>query len=243
MTSPRSFPRPGRTSARLLALLAVPLAVAAFAAAPAAAQQRASAPNPAAVTATSTGVTAAVEAFQQGESVYVSPDASNLISTAQADQLSAQVRDISYPFYVAVLPKSDAVGGSSSATLDAIHSGLNKAGTYVLYIGDGTSNAFKAGDTSTSVSTEATVAYRDYKDQGAYAVISNFITAAAPVVTGGGGSSGTGDGSGTITDPGAGDGNGLADSTSSSGGGAVLAVLAVGALAVGGGGFLAYRRG
>ena len=235
----RTYASPSRRLAGVgLAALTALVAVGAIAAAPASAQTRA-ATSATVVTATTAGVSDAVAAFKNGESVYVSPDAANLISSGEADQLRTQVRDISYPFFVAVLPKSDAVGGSSTATLDAIHSSLNLAGTYVLYIGDGTSNAFKAGDTSTSVSTEATVAYRDYKDQGAYAVISNFITAAAPVVTAGstGGTGGTDNGTGTDT-------GGLVPDQSSGSSfpvGGLLAVLAVGALAVGGIGYAGYR--
>jgi hypothetical protein len=224
-----------------LAALTTVVAVGALTAAPASARTHAAVTSASAVAAATPGVSAAVAAFKNGESVYVSPDAGNLISSAEADQLRAQIRDTNYPFFVAVLPKSDAVGGSSSATLDAIHSSLNVSGTYALFIGDGTSNAFKAGDTSTSVSTEATVAYRDYKDQGAYAVLSNFITAAAPIVTGSGSTGGTGTGDGTVTgDGGLGVDTGTG-TTSSFPVGGLLAVLGVGALAVGGIGYAGYR--
>ena len=93
-------------------------------------------------------------------------------------------RDTGYPFYVAVLPALGAVDGSSSATLAALAKAVGQQGCYALYIGDSTGTAFRAGDTDTKVSALATVAYRDNKDAGAYAVISAFVTAATPVVTG-----------------------------------------------------------
>ncbi len=143
---------------------------------------------PAAVTATTAtaGVDAAAAALEGGESVYVDPAASDLISDTDAESLRQQVKDTGYPFYIAVLPRTAAVNGSSQATLEALVNAMGrKDGTYAVYLGDTTTSAFRAGDTDTPISTLATVAYRDNKDQGAYAVISSFVTAAAPVVTSG----------------------------------------------------------
>ena len=191
---------------------------------------------PAAVTATTTtaGVDAAVRALEAGESVYVDPAASDLISETDAESLRQQVKDTGYPFYISVLPRTAAVNGSSQATLEAIFAGMGRqAGTYAVYLGDATTSAFKAGDTSTPISTLATVAYRDNKDQGAYAVISSFVTAAAPVVTG----SGTGGGSGGgVIDPGG------STEDSSGSGIPILAVLGVGGAAVAGGAFYVSRK-
>ena len=98
-----------RSIRSLLAAAALVLAAGAVVAPAAVAHQ------PAAVStvAVAGAVDDAAAALRSGESVYVDPAASDLISSAEADQLRAQIRDSNYPFYVAVLPRSATIDGWS----------------------------------------------------------------------------------------------------------------------------------
>lgn len=178
--------------------------------------------GPAGATTTSAGVDAAASELRAGESVYVDPAASALMSTGEADQLRAQVRDSGQVFFIAVLPRSAAVDGSSDATLQALYNGVRIAGTYAVYLADDSSSAFKGKSTQADVTSAATFAYRDNKDAGAYAVTSAFVAGATPVLAGGSA--------------------GSSDSGSGGGGGGVLAFFAVVAAAIGGGAWWISRR-
>ena len=165
---------------------------------------------PAGATATTTStVSDAVAALRAGESVYVAPDADPRMTQADADQVRAQVRESGHVYYVAVLPESAAVGGGSEATLQAIFDGVGQRGTYVLWIGDETRKAFRAGSTQVprgTLSEATTLAFRDYGSQGPFPTITAFVDAANPLLsdaaaggTGtGSGSSGSGSGTGWL---------------------------------------------
>ena len=127
----------------------------------------------------------AVTALRNGESVYVAPDADPTMTDSQAQDLRQRITAIGYPFFVAVLPQSAAVGGSSDATLTALHDGVGMSGAYALYIGD----SFRAGNTGTSVTDIATVAYRNNKADGVYAVLDAFVANAGQRLVGSSGSS------------------------------------------------------
>ena len=183
---------------------------------------------PAGATTTSTAVADAAAAFRTGESVYVDPAADPSMTVGEAEQLRAQIRDTGYPFFVAVLPDTALVSGSSNDTVRALYQATGLQGTYAAFIGGPSGEAFRAGDTGVSVNTIATVAYRDNKDAGVYAVSSAFVTAAVPVVAGGG----TG-----------GDTTGSTSGESSSGGGAgVLGFFALVVAAIGGGAWWISRK-
>jgi hypothetical protein len=122
----------------------------------------------------------AITALRNGESVYVAPDADPTMSDAQARDLRQRITNIGYPFFVAVLPQSAAVNNSSTDTLKALHDGVGMPGAYALYIGD----SFRAGDTSTSVAGIATVAYRDNKADGVFAVLDAFVADAGQKLAG-----------------------------------------------------------
>lgn len=178
---------------------------------------------PAGATTTSSALDNAARDLRAGESVYVDPAADGLMSTGEADQLRAQIRDSGQVYFIAVLPRSAAVGDSSDATLQALYEGVGISGTYAVYLGDSTGTAFKGNSTLTDVRQVATLAYRDNKDAGAFAVTSAFVTNATPVLNG--------DTSGS--------------SGNSSGGGSgfgILAFLAVIAAAIGGGAFWLSRK-
>ena len=159
-----------------------------------------------------TTLTDAVTSLRDGDPVFVASDASPTMTGAEADQLRARIRDIGYPFYVAVVPMSAAVGGSSATTLAALAKQVGRDGTYALYIGD----SFRAGDTAGKVGDLATVAYNDHRGDGVFAVIDSFVSSAGQRIKGT---------SGTPTN-----------------GAAVGAVLLGGAALVGGGGYVLYRR-
>ncbi len=72
-------------------------------------------------------------------------------------------------------PRSD--GSSERHAAGAATTRCGIAGTYAVYLGDGPTSAFKGDSTLADVGDQvATVAYRDNKDAGAYAVISAFVT-------------------------------------------------------------------
>ena len=125
-------------------------------------------------------------------------------------------------FFVAVLPRSAAVGGSSDATLQALYEGVGIRARTPSTSATRPSPPSRATPRS-PVRLVATVAYRDNKDAGAYAVISAFVADATPVLTGTAGSGGSSEGS-------------------SGGGFGILAFLAVVAAAIGGGGFWLAAR-
>jgi len=154
----------------------------------------------------------AITSLRNGDVVYVAPDASPTMTQAEADQLKARVRNIGSPFFIAVVPKSAAVGGSSDTTLRALADGVGRSGTYALYIGD----SFRAGNDRGKVGDLATVAYADYRDQGVFAVLDAFVASAGKRINGKDG------GSTNVA--------------------AVGGVLLGGAALLGAGGFYAYRR-
>jgi hypothetical protein len=154
----------------------------------------------------------AVTALRNGESVYVAADADPTMTGAQARDLRQRITNIGYPFFVAVLPQAAAVNSSSTDTLKALKDGVGMSGTYALYIGD----SFRAGDTTTSVAGIATVAYRDHKADGVYAVLDAFVAGAGQKLAGTSG-----------------------DSANLP---LIGGVLVAGAAVVGGGSWLVYRR-
>ena len=113
----------------------------------------------------------AVSALRSGETVYVAPGADPTMTDAQAADLRARISRIGLPFHIAVLPVASAVGGTPDSTLKALYDAVKFPGTYALYIG----NAFRAGNTSSSVSGIATVSYQQHHADGVYAVLDSFV--------------------------------------------------------------------
>lgn len=129
------------------------------------------------------------EALRSGESVVSDPAAPQALGTAQVDQLSAQIRDTGLPIFLAVLPAQEGV--TAEEALVALNEEVGLAGIYGIVWGD----EFRAGSTSGSVADLATTAFRDNRDQGAYAVLSSFVTLADERFAGGSSSTSSGGGS------------------------------------------------
>lgn len=134
-------------------------------------------------------VSPAATAFRAGEYVYNDPSAENALSTGDADQLAAQVRDTKLPMFIAVLPESAAGGGTADEVLVELKDEVGLAGIYAVIVGD----QFRAGSTSGSAADLATQAFREQREAGPYAVLSAFVTlanerfnGAAPESSGGG---------------------------------------------------------
>jgi len=161
----------------------------------------------------------AAASLRSEDPVFVAPEADPTMTSAEADQLRARIRDSRHPFFVAVLPASALVKNDASATLQALHAAVGLAGTYAVVVGP----SFRGGDTKVSVSDLATAAFRAHSSEGVFAVLDSFVVEASARL------------SGTI--PAA----GSAGSTSDSGSGSTVALLA-GVVVVGGGGLLLYRR-
>ncbi|MEZ5117208.1 MAG: hypothetical protein R2737_13160 [Candidatus Nanopelagicales bacterium] len=127
----------------------------------------------------------------ESDPVYNDPAAENALTTAQADQLSAQIRDTGVPIYVAVLPESFAAenGGSADSALVAIQGAVGRNGVYAVIVG----NSFRAGSTSGTVRDLADQAFAANRSAGPYAVLSDFVALAGERY----GSGGTGSGSST----------------------------------------------
>ena len=144
---------------------------------------------------TDQAVAAAVDAFRAGESVFNDPAAENALSSAETDQLAAQVRDTRLPIYLAVLPATAAV--TADEALVALGEGVGLAGIYGVIVGD----EFRAGSTSGSAADLATQAFRSQRDAGSFAVLTEFVTLADERFGSGSSSSsgsGSGGGSGTL---------------------------------------------
>jgi uncharacterized membrane protein YgcG len=112
------------------------------------------------------------EALRSGESVVSDPAAPLALSTAEVDQLSAQIRDTGLPVFLAVVPAQEGV--TAEEALIALNEEVGLAGIYGIVWGE----EFRAGSTSGSVADLATEAFRDNRDQGTFAVLSSFVTLA-----------------------------------------------------------------
>lgn len=105
----------------------------------------------------------------RSDPVFVDPAAPTAISDSEADALRDQIAESGNPIYIAVLPDT---GTSADQTLRDIGSGVNQPGIYAVIVG----NAFRAGSTSGSVSALATEAFNAQASNGAYAVLSEFVS-------------------------------------------------------------------
>jgi len=168
----------------------------------------------------------------RSDGVYVHPDAEQEVSADDAATLLEQVEASPTPIYIAVVPAASAEsGGGVDALLREIQSGVGRDGTYAIIAG----SSFRAGSTELpQAKSIATEAFEANKGDGAFAVLSAFVsdvtTAAESTSSGTGSQSGTE--SGTSSTP-------VADEKDDGGIGAGPFVLGAGALAVGA---FAWRR-
>ncbi len=119
-------------------------------------------------------VSDAAAALRGGESVYNDPTAEQALSAGEVGQLSSQIAATGLPVFVAVLPESAAGGDSADATVSALANEVGLGGIYAVIVGD----QFRAGSTQGSASDLATQAFRAQRDNGAAAVLSEFVVLA-----------------------------------------------------------------
>jgi hypothetical protein len=119
-------------------------------------------------------VSQAAAALRGGDPVYSDPAAENPLTSAEVDQLAAQIRDSGESVFIAVLPSSAAGGSSVDETLVALQSEVGLRGVYAAVVG----NQFRAGATSNNALAAdlATQAFQDSRSGGVYAVLSQFVT-------------------------------------------------------------------
>jgi len=114
-------------------------------------------------------VTDGASALRGGDTVYVDPSASDLLSSADAATLTDQANATGLPLFIAVLPEN---AGPADEVLVALNAEVGMSGVYAVVVG----NEFRAGSTSGSAADLATAAFRAQGDNGAAAVLSEFIT-------------------------------------------------------------------
>lgn len=138
-------------------------------------------------------VSSAAAALRSGDAVYSDPAAEQALSGADIDALTAQITATGLPIFVAVLPETAAGGSGADATLEALATEVDLGGIYAVVVGD----QFRAGSTQGSAADLATQAFRSQRDNGAAAVLSEFVTLADQRF-----------GAGSSTSPSAGEGSG-----------------------------------
>jgi len=129
--------------------------------------------TPAAVsTAVQTDEVAAVaDQMRAGDPVVSVAGAQNALSTGDVDNLTTQIFASEVPMFIAVFPESTAGTQTTDDVLAALNEQVGLAGVYAVVVGD----QFRAGSTSGSVSDLATRAFQSERDNGVYAVLSEFI--------------------------------------------------------------------
>lgn len=133
----------------------------------------------------------AASALRGGETVYVDPAASDILDSGDAAALADQANSTGVPMFIAVLP-SDA--GSADDVLIELNSQVGMAGVYAVVVGD----QFRAGSTSGSAADLATQAFRAQGDNGAAAVLSEFIALVDERASGSSGSTADGGAGGAL---------------------------------------------
>lgn len=152
--------------------------------------------------------------------VYVDPEASQKLSDSQAKDLANHIRDTGVPIYVAVLPDDPAYGGNQ--IFGKLRAAVGEPGVYAVALGSSfgaaSDSSVLAGSTARALATQN--AQQHSGDPPA--ILNGFVSDVATAAGGSGPGGGYGD-----TGPGA---------------GALIGLLAVLLLVVGGGTYL-VRRG
>lgn len=102
----------------------------------------------------------------RSDPVYNDPKAELKLTTAQADQLSAQIRDGDKPVFIAVLPAAARGSRTTDDVVATLQSRVGLSGTYAAVVG----NQFRATN-----SAAADSAYQSEASNGVYAVLSQFV--------------------------------------------------------------------
>ncbi|HEX6712504.1 MAG TPA: LPXTG cell wall anchor domain-containing protein [Thermoleophilaceae bacterium] len=134
--------------------------------------------------------------------VYVDPGANDVLPAEDAPRIAEEIdKRNAGPLYIVVMPGSiaDSFGGDPVGVLREIQNRLGRPGTYAGIIG----SHFRAGATGGilergQAGALATEAFNAHHDDGAAAVLTDFVDRVGAARSGGGGSSG-GDASGTGT--------------------------------------------
>ncbi len=137
------------------------------------------APSPAAAQTATTVLDEAVDALRD-DPVYVDSAAERSLDERQAERLRERIRSSAgAPTYVAVLPDSarDAAGGDAGGALRELALGVGRPGVYAAVIGD----SFRAGSTegvlpAGEAGRLAEEALDARRDDGTFAVLSDFVS-------------------------------------------------------------------
>jgi hypothetical protein len=125
----------------------------------------------------------AAEALRR-DPLHVDPEAERRISPEEADRVRERARDVRHPVFVAVLPAAaiDEAGRNPGAVLSTLMQSVALRGTYAVVAG----NSFRAGSNVVEPRRAARIAdeaFRERRDDGAAAVLLEFLERieAAPV--------------------------------------------------------------
>ena len=144
-------------------------------------------------------MTAAAESLPQ-DPVYVDPSAERALTDGEADELREEIRSAGTGVFVAVLPAS---AGDPDDVVRRLLQETGLSGTYAAVVGDG----FRAASTSVTNADElATGAFQAASDEGAAAVLLEFVDRTATVASGGAPPAPGGGPTATPNDDGRGDG-------------------------------------
>ncbi|MCU0297482.1 MAG: hypothetical protein MUF33_03055 [Candidatus Nanopelagicales bacterium] len=143
----------------------------------------------------------------QSDPVYNDPEAENALTDSEADNLRDQIAASGSSVFIAILP--DAAKGSQSTedVVTYLRTNVGEPGSYAAVVG----SQFRS-----TTPAAATSAFQQQRDNGVFAVLSQYVSNVATIDSGG-----------TVTQT---------ETTQESGGNALLPVLVLGAVAAGVGG-------
>lgn len=116
-------------------------------------------------------VAAVADQMRGGDPVVSVPGAENALTSSEVADLTTQVIASEVPIFIGVFPESVAGTGTTDDVLVALNEEVGLAGVYAVVVG----NQFRAGSTSGSAADLATRAFQAERDNGVYAVLSEFI--------------------------------------------------------------------
>jgi hypothetical protein len=159
--------------------------------------------------------------------VYVEPGNEAGVTTAEGDQLLADVQSAGTPLYVAVITKASLGGQTIAEYTHSLGAKVGVKGTYAVVAG----RQFYADSQLYPVGTVANDALAQNKAKGATAILTAFVGGVTGLASSGGDGTGTGTGDGTVPgfDPGATDGT-----DTGGGAGSLVPILAIGGVLMAG---------
>lgn len=127
--------------------------------------------SPAGAAVATDEIAAVAEQMRGGDPVVSVPGAENALTTSEVADLTTQVIASEVPIFIGVFPEATAGSGTTDDVLIALNEEVGLAGVYAVVVG----NQFRAGSTSGSAADLATRAFQAERDNGVYAVLSEFI--------------------------------------------------------------------